>query len=78
LRKLAEGESVRVEGPGVLALDGDREWQLEAGQGATVTLRRDGPRVIDVERALTLSAHGAAFFDRGHWHDPHDAKVDCC
>jgi hypothetical protein len=78
LRKLAEGESVRVEGPGVLALDGDREWQLEAGQGATVTLRRDGPRVIDVERALTLSAHGAAFFDRGHWHDPHDAKVGCC
>jgi hypothetical protein len=78
LRKLAEGESVRVEGPGVLALDGDREWQLAAGQGATVTLRRDGPRVIDVERALTLSAHGAAFFDRGHWHDPHDAKIDCC
>ena len=78
LRKLAVGESVRVEGPGVLAFDGDREWRLEAGQGARVTLRRDGPRVIDVAQALTRSAHTSAFFDRGHWHDPHDAKVDCC
>ena len=78
LRKLAVGEGVRVEGPGVLALDGDRAWTLAAGQGARVTLRRDGPRVIDVARALALSAQNAAFFDRGHWHDPHDVSVDCC
>jgi hypothetical protein len=78
LRRVAEGESVRVEGPGVIALDGDREWHLEAGQGARVTLLRDGPRVVDVARALALSAEASAFFDRGHWHDPQDGVVDCC
>lgn len=80
VRRVALGESVRVEGPGVLAFDGDRERRLDAGQRAHWTLRRDGPRVIDVARALTASAHAAAFFDRGHWHDPFDRAAGgrCC
>ena len=80
VRKVALGESVRVEGPGVLAFDGDRQHRLAAGQGARLTVRRDGPRVIDVARALAASAHAAAFFDRGPWRDPFDGAVggDCC
>jgi len=80
VRRVALGEDVRVEGPGVLAFDGDRERALAPGQGAVLTLRRDGPRVIDVALALRASADAAAFFDRGHWHDPHDRAggFDCC
>ena len=36
-------------GPGVIALDGDRDHTLLDGEQATVTVRRDGPRVLDVE-----------------------------
>lgn len=36
-------------GPGVIALDGDRDHGLRAGEQASVTLRRDGPRILDVE-----------------------------
>jgi hypothetical protein len=36
-------------GPGVIALDGDREHSLQVGEQASVTLRRDGPRILDVE-----------------------------
>lgn len=36
-------------GPGVLALDGDRDHTLAQGETAEVTVRRDGPRILDVE-----------------------------
>ena len=39
-------------GPGVLALDGDRDHKLREGERATVELRRDGPWVIDVGAAM--------------------------
>jgi hypothetical protein len=83
VRRVELGERVHVTGPGVLAFDGDRERTLAPGQRAVLTLRRDGPRVIDVARALALSAQAHAFFDRGHWHDPFDhglggGGVDCC
>lgn len=79
VRRIEEGECVELEGPGVLAFDGDREVTLAAGQKARLTLRRDGPRVIDVGRTLALAAESGACFDRGHWHDAHDpGGVDCC
>ena len=43
---------VPFEGPGVLALDGDRDIRIAAGESVQVTLRRDGPRVIDIEAAM--------------------------
>jgi hypothetical protein len=61
VRPLALGEPVTVEGPGFLAFDGERERRLRAGQRATLTVRRDGPRVIDVERALAQAACGGVF-----------------
>lgn len=44
--------AVPMRGPGVIALDGDRDHRLREGETATVTLRRDGPWVIDVEAAM--------------------------
>ncbi len=42
---------VMFSGPGVLALDGDRE--LKVGQrGVSVTVRRDGPWVLDIDAAM--------------------------
>lgn len=57
------GELIEVIGPGLLALDGERERTLKPGQRAVLTVRRDGPRVIDVEAALTLAA-GRGLFRR--------------
>jgi predicted polyphosphate/ATP-dependent NAD kinase len=61
VRQLAFGEEVTVRGPGVLALDGERERQLKPGQEARLTVRRDGPWVIDPARTLRLGACRRAF-----------------
>jgi hypothetical protein len=39
---------VLFSGPGVLALDGDRDYKLRPGKGASIVIRRDGPWVPDV------------------------------
>ncbi len=58
-RRLALGEAVTLQGPGVLAFDGERERVLKPGQRATLTVHRDGPSVVDVAKALALAAcHG--------------------
>ncbi len=46
------GVTVPFTGPGVLALDGDRDHKLRSGERATVELRRDGPGIIDVHGAM--------------------------
>ena len=43
---------IPFQGPGVIALDGDRDLKLREAENATVTIRRDGPWVIDVEAAM--------------------------
>jgi len=50
------GQAVEVIGPGVIALDGERERRLGPGQRARLRVRRDGPRVIDVPTVLRLAA----------------------
>lgn len=55
-RRIGDGERVRIEGPGILALDGERERRLRPGQGASVSIRRDGPWVIDTPMALEAAA----------------------
>jgi hypothetical protein len=82
-RPLALGEVVAIEGPGVLAFDGDRERTLAPGQRATLRVVRAGPRVIDVAAALGLAAREGVLLDRDHWHDPFDEAfggggMDCC
>ncbi len=63
-RRLALGEVVEIEGPGLLALDGDRMHVLAEGEIARLEVRRDGPQVIDVELALTLAARSGHFLGR--------------
>jgi ATP-NAD kinase N-terminal domain len=83
VRPLAFGEAVKVEGPGVLAFDGDRERALAPGQRASFVVARDGPRRIDVEAVLARAAREGALVGRAHWHDAFDESFgggggDCC
>jgi len=50
--EIAFDVAVPFRGPGVIALDGDRDHKLGDGESATATIRRDGPFVIDVEAAM--------------------------
>lgn len=50
------GKTLTWRGPGVLAFDGERERVLQPDQKAQLTVRRDGPRVVDVIKTLTLAA----------------------
>ena len=60
-RALALGEAIDLEGPGVLALDGERERALRPGRRARLRVRRDGPLMIDVARTLHVAAVRGAF-----------------
>lgn len=55
-RRLALGETVDFEGPGVIALDGEREVTLHRDQCARLRVLRDGPLVVDVAHALRLAS----------------------
>ncbi len=61
LKSLPFAEAVLVEGPGVLAFDGERERRLMPGQKATLTVQRTGPRVVDVNKTLAIAAAAGAF-----------------
>lgn len=69
-----------VEGPGILAFDGDRERALAPGQRATLTVTRTGPRVIDPRAVLRLAAEQGLMLNLPHWIDPYDGGTGggCC
>jgi hypothetical protein len=50
--RLSLGDGVTLQGPGVIALDGDRDHKLLPGEVAQVHVQRDGPRVLDVDGAM--------------------------
>jgi hypothetical protein len=78
-RRLAVGERVPLEGPGLIACDGDRERTLAPGQKAWLRVERDGPWVIHPGRTLAEAARTGAYLDGEHWHDQRDgASFDCC
>jgi len=54
--RLALGEAVTVEGPGLLAFDGDRRRVLSADRRASLRVERSGPRVVDVGAVLGADA----------------------
>jgi predicted polyphosphate/ATP-dependent NAD kinase len=54
---------LRLRGPCLLALDGERSLSLPDGAELTVTLRWDGPPVVDVDRCLRLAATRGFFGD---------------
>lgn len=57
-RMLHPGERVTLRGPGVLALDGERQMVLRGGESAEVRLRAAGPGVLDVSGLLRSLAAG--------------------
>lgn len=58
-------EAIEWHGPGVLAVDGEREHTVRDGETVTLTLRRDGPRVIDIDRIMSIAACRGLFRTRG-------------
>lgn len=62
-RVLAPGDVVQVcrDRPAVLALDGERELELSAGDCVLLRLNPHGPRVIDPRRAIAMAAEGGFF-----------------
>jgi len=62
-------EIVTVVGPGVLAFDGERERVLRSGQRARLSIRRDGPWVINAGATLACAAQRGVF--RSHVGEPH-------
>ncbi|MGI9603678.1 MAG: diacylglycerol kinase family protein [Acidimicrobiales bacterium] len=52
VQPLADDETTSLVGPGVLAFDGERDRVLASGESTRLTVRRDGPRVIDIERTM--------------------------
>jgi hypothetical protein len=58
---VADGDAVQLDGPGVLAFDGERERLLVDGGRAMVTVHRDGPLVVDVADTLACAARRGLF-----------------
>lgn len=78
VRRLALGESVVVEGEGVLALDGDRERALSPGHPFRLRVVREGPLAIDVARTLAVAARLGVMLDRPAPRDTLGNLPGCC
>jgi predicted polyphosphate/ATP-dependent NAD kinase len=48
--------SFSYSGPGILALDGERERVIGPGQKLTFRISRQGPRVLNIDKAMKLAA----------------------
>ncbi len=62
-RVLEPGDEITISHPQpcVLALDGEREIELRAGGTVCVRLNAEGPRVVDVRRAVEIAAAAGVF-----------------
>ena len=58
---LKHGQAVRVDGPCVLAYDGERDRVLRPGDRAQVAVTNDGPFLIDVHRTLSCAVRRNLF-----------------
>ncbi len=78
-QRLELAEWVEFRGPGLLAFDGDRERTLAPGQRVRLSVKRNGPWVIDVSRTLASAAARGVYLDAEHWHDQRDSiELGCC
>ncbi len=67
--EIAEWKTVEADDPGVsvtlrpstIALDGERSFSLPQQSDVTVKLSRDGPRVVEPEKALAIASDAGAF-----------------
>lgn len=60
-RSLHLDDPIEVEGPVLLAFDGERKRRLHEGEIAVFAVRRDGPRVIDVRAVMMAAARQGVF-----------------
>ena len=60
-RSLHLGVAIEVSGPVLLAFDGERKRRLLDGEVASMAVRRDGPRVVDVRAVMTAAARRGVF-----------------
>lgn len=61
-RPVAVGETVAVAaGPGIIALDGEREIEVRAADKLAIKLTFDGPAVVDIQAALSGAAAKSRF-----------------
>jgi hypothetical protein len=59
--RVASAVTLLFEGPGVIALDGDREVKLGVRERARLHVERSGPRVVDVSGVLRYAAAEGLF-----------------
>ncbi|MDH3705067.1 MAG: NAD(+)/NADH kinase [Acidimicrobiia bacterium] len=64
VRRVADGEPVMVDGPVLLAFDGERKRRIAAGESARMWIEPAGPRVIDVPAVMAKAAAAGAFVSR--------------
>ncbi|MDP2920446.1 MAG: NAD(+)/NADH kinase [Dehalococcoidia bacterium] len=63
-RRVKLGEEIPVsQRPSLLALDGEREFKVSAEDNVTMRVERDGPRVVDVTKAVREAAAKGFFID---------------
>jgi hypothetical protein len=59
IRKVEFSEEIDISGPGILAFDGDRTIKLETGESRKLTVKRDGPWIIESNHIMEIAAvHG--------------------
>lgn len=61
VHRVASAVTLLFEGPGVIALDGDREVKLGVRERARLHVERSGPRVVDVHGVLRYAAAEGLF-----------------
>ena len=69
-RRVDFDEPISFRGPGVLALDGDRDLKLSGGEIVEARVKRDGPLVVDVAAAMRL------LVGRGMIARPHSSRAE--
>ncbi|MDH5737368.1 MAG: NAD(+)/NADH kinase [Gammaproteobacteria bacterium] len=53
---VALGQEIEIQGPGILAFDGDRELALSPTDRGWLSVKRDGPWVLDARQVLQAAA----------------------
>ena len=61
IRKVELGETIELDGPGVLAFDGERDFVMGENEVAKATVLRSGPKVIDPTFAIQTAAANKVF-----------------
>ena len=61
VRRLAPGEGVEVVGPLLLAFDGERKRRLVDGERVVLSVRADGPWVVDVGTVMAFASAGGTY-----------------